>query len=77
MHLGVGNYEIDSIKCRLEDGSGADFVLNYDGVKVNSSTDDNRYIYSKETSQIVKATLVPDGNLYLYLFYAGPDILEK
>lgn len=94
----------------LEDGSGADFVLDYDGearfyfyeeklnsilfmkldedyfdklfndyegVKVNSSTDDDRYIYSKETSHILKATFVPDGNLYLYLLYAGPDISEN
>ena len=50
---------------------------DYEGVKVNSSTDDDRFIYSKETSQIVKATFVPDGNLYLYLLHAGPDLLEN
>ncbi len=104
-----------------EDGSGADFVMDYDGVarfyfredklfqivlmKVdkkyfdqlfadykgfkftssnsnsnsNSNTDDdNRYIYSKETNQILKATTdVPDKDLHLYLKKAGPDLMEN
>ncbi|MET0959666.1 MAG: hypothetical protein ABWX58_05010 [Psychrobacillus psychrotolerans] len=50
---------------------------NFDGIKVISSTDDDRFIYSEETSHIVKATFVPNGNLYLYLSYAGPDLLEN
>lgn len=98
-----------------EDGSGADFVMDYEGVtrfyfredklfqmllmkvdkkyfdqlfadyegfKFTSSSsntdDDNRYIYSKETNQILKATTdVPDRNLYLYLGYAGPELMEN
>ena len=98
-----------------EDGSGADFVMDYDGVaryyfredklvqivlmkvdkkyfdqlfadykgfKFTSSSsntdDDNRYIYSKETNQILKATTdVPNRDLYLYLGYAGPDLMEN
>lgn len=60
------------------DGNYFDKLFNdYEGIKVNSSTDNDRFIYSKETSQILKATFVPDGNLYLYLSYAGPDLLEN
>ncbi|MBS4190393.1 hypothetical protein KHA94_09295 [Bacillus sp. FJAT-49705] len=98
-----------------EDGSGADFVMDYDGVaryyfredklfqivlmKVDkkyfdqlfadykgfkftspssNTDDDNRYIYSKETNQILKATTdVPNRDLYLYLGFAGPELMEN
>jgi len=98
-----------------EDGSGADFVMDYDGVarfyfledkliqivlmKVDKKyfdqlfadykgfkfttsyiniVDDDRYIYSKETNQILKATTnVPNRDLYLYLLYAGPELMEN
>ena len=98
-----------------EDGSGADFVMDYDGLaryyfregklfrivlmkvdkkyfdqlfvdykgfKFTSSSsntdDDDRYIYSKETDQILKATTnVPNQDLYLYLLYAGPELMEN
>ena len=50
---------------------------NFDGIKVISSTDADRFIYSKETSHILKATIVPNGDLYLYLSYVGPDLIEN
>ncbi|MFF2755407.1 hypothetical protein ACFVR1_16835 [Psychrobacillus sp. NPDC058041] len=107
-HLGK-NYTIDD----YEDGSGADFILDYDGnvrfyfyqdkldkilfmkadesyfdklfndydgfkFTTSSSIDDNdRYFYSKETGQLLKATIIPDGNLYLYLLRGGKDLLEN
>ena len=103
------NYTIDD----HEDGSGADFILDYDGIVrfyfyqdkldsillmkvdkiyfdklfddyggykfITSSSEDNndRYFYSKETGQLLKATIVPDGNLYLYLMHGGKDLLEN
>ncbi|WP_313798872.1 hypothetical protein [Cytobacillus sp.] len=99
-----------------EDGSGADYVMVYDGVarlyffedklinillmkvdkkyfnqlfaeyegfKFTSSyslmnPDDDRFIYSKETNQILKATTnVPNKDLYLYLGFAGPELMEN
>ncbi|MBY0123796.1 hypothetical protein [Bacillus sp. S/N-304-OC-R1] len=99
-----------------EDGSGADFVMDYDGVaryylredklfqivlmKVDKkyfyhlfadyegfkfpsshslkNPDDDRFIYSKETNQILKATTnVPNRDLYLYLGFAGPELMEN
>ncbi|MEH7346997.1 hypothetical protein V7122_24495 [Bacillus sp. JJ1532] len=100
-----------------EDGSGADIVMDYDGVarfyfledklvqillmkvdkkyfdqlfadykgfKFTSSSSiintdyDDRYIYSKETNQILKATTnVPNRDLYLYLGYAGPELMDN
>ena len=39
---------------------------------------DNRLFFSKETSHILHAsTMSSDGNLYLSLFYTGPDRWEK
>ncbi|SDO09618.1 hypothetical protein SAMN05518871_11052 [Psychrobacillus sp. OK028] len=104
--LGV-NYKVDD----YEDGSGADFILDYGGIarfyfyqdKLDSiifmkvdktyfdklfndyngfkfltpTTGDDRYFYSKETGQLLKATIVPDGNLYLYLMRGGKDLLEN
>lgn len=101
------NYIIDD----YEDGSGADFILDYagiarfyfyqdkldsiiflnldktyfdklfndyDGFKFRTPTSGNdRYFYSKETGQLLKATIVPDGNLYLYLMHGGKDLLEN
>lgn len=52
------------------------FFNNYAGLKFGT-VDDNRFIYSEETSQILKAMKAPDGSIQLYLFYAGPDILEN
>lgn len=103
------NYTIDQ-----EDDSGADLILDYDGLakfyfiedKLDSIVfmnvdenyfdkffkdydgfkfifhwyldNDNRLFFSKETSHILHAsTMSSDGNLYLSLFYAGPDRWEK
>ena len=105
-HLGE-NYTIDD----YEDGSGADFILDYDGIArfyfyqekldsivfmnidksyfdqlfsdydgfkfITSTTNNDRYFYSKDTGQLLKATSVPDGNLYLYLMRGGKDLLEN
>lgn len=104
--LGV-NYTIDD----FEDGSGADFIMDYDGIArfyfyqekldsiifmkvdkiyfdklfsdykgfkfLTSASNNDRYFYSKETGQLLKATIVPDGNLYLYLMRGGKDLLEN
>lgn len=93
------------------DGSGADFVMDYDGTasfhffhdkldtiilmkidpnyfdklfsdydgfKFRTPTSGNdRYFYSKETGQLLKATIVPDRGLYLYLMHGGKDLLEN
>lgn len=53
---------------------------NYDGFKVGSSDidDHDRFIFSKETNHILKATTsVPNKDLYLYLTYAAPEIMEN
>ncbi len=104
--LGV-NYTIDD----YEDGSGADFILDYGGIArfyfyqdkldtiifmkvdkiyfdelineyngfkfLTTTADNDRYFYSKETGQLLKATIVPEGNLYLYLMRGGKDFLEN
>ena len=101
------NYTIDD----YVDGSGADFILDYDGIArfyfyqekldsiiflnidksyfdqlfsdyngfkfVTSTTNNDRYFYSKDTGQLLKATIVPNGNLYLYLMRGGKDLLEN
>ena len=89
-----------------EDGSGADFVMNYDDnrldwillkkvdtnyfdqlfkdytgfkfITASSEVNNDRYFYSKETSQLLKATTqVPNEDLYLYLIRGGKDLLEN
>jgi len=54
---------------------------DYDGFKFisTSSEDDNdRYIYSKETNNIIKATTqTPNQALYLYLIDAGPELFQN
>ncbi|MFJ7828289.1 hypothetical protein [Psychrobacillus sp. NPDC096623] len=104
--LGV-NYTVDD----FEDGSGADFILDYGDIarfyfyqdKLDSiifmkvdktyfdklfndykgfkfltpTTGNDRYFYSKETGQLLKATIVPDGNLYLYLMRGEKDLLKN
>lgn len=101
------NYTVDD----HEDGSGADFILDYDGIarfyfyqeKLDSiiflnvdegyfdklfndyngfkfltpTTNNDHYFYSKETGQLLKATIIPDGSLYLYLMQGGKDLLEN
>ncbi|QUG42426.1 hypothetical protein KD050_03810 [Psychrobacillus sp. INOP01] len=101
------NYTIDD----HEDGSVADFILDYDGIArfyfyqdkletiifmkvdkiyfdklfkaydgfkfLTSTTDNDRYIYSTETGQLLKATIIPNGDLYLYLMNGGKDLLEN
>ena len=101
------NYSIDD----YEDGSVADFILDYDGIArfyfyqdkldsiifmkvdkiyfdklfndydgfkfLTSTKNNDRYFYSKDTGQLLKATIVPDGNLYLYLMHGGKDLLEN
>lgn len=49
---------------------------DYEGFKFYTR-DNDRYIYSQETGQLLKATIVPDGNLYLYLIDGGKDLLEN
>ncbi|WP_411747227.1 hypothetical protein, partial [Psychrobacillus psychrotolerans] len=72
------NNKLDVIIFQKTDVKYFDKIFNdFDGIKVISSTDADRFIYSKETSHILKATFVPNGNLYLYLSYAGPDLLEN
>lgn len=102
------NYTIEK-----EDGSGADFIIDYDGAArfyfyedkldsilfmnvdenyfdqlfndydgfkfiTSSSEDDDRYFYSKETGQLLKATTeVLNEDLYLYLIHGGKDLLEN
>ncbi|MBQ0139527.1 MAG: hypothetical protein KBT36_09535, partial [Kurthia sp.] len=45
----------------------------YNGMKFTS--DGHRYIYSSETSHIIKAEFTPDEDLNLSLAYADPDQL--
>ena len=53
---------------------------NYAGLKLIDSplaVDGDRYFFSKETGQLLKATTnTPNEDLYLYLFPAGKDLLE-
>lgn len=54
---------------------------NYDGFKfisleVTHEGNKNRFFYSKKTSQLIKAEIIPDGNLYFSLSYA-PNLLEN
>ncbi|WP_107942929.1 MULTISPECIES: hypothetical protein [Metasolibacillus] len=46
---------------------------HYNGTKFTNN--DTRFIYSSETSHIIKAEYTPYG-LYVYLMYAGPDFAE-
>ena len=71
--------KLDSIVFMNVDESYFDKLFNdYDGFKfLTPTTDNDRYIYSKETGQLLKATIVPDGNLYLYLLHGGKDLLEN
>ena len=51
---------------------------DYNGFKFLTPTSGNdRYFYSKDTGQLLKATIVPGGNLYLYLMAGGNDLLEN
>lgn len=47
----------------------------YEGVKFVSY--ESHYIYSKETSHVLKSEFIPEGSLYLSLSYAGPEIMEN
>ncbi|WP_277586177.1 hypothetical protein [Psychrobacillus antarcticus] len=105
-HLGE-NYSVEY----QEDGSIADFILDYEGIarfyfyqdkldsiifmKVDETYFDNlfnnyngfkfltptsgndRYFYLKETGLLLKATIIADGTLYLYLMRGGMDLLEN
>jgi len=57
------------------------FFESYDGIKLVDSprtVDSDRYLYSKETGQLIKATTnVPNEALYLYLFPGGKDLLDN
>ena len=46
----------------------------YNGMKFAS--DGQRYLYSSETSHLIKAEFTPMGNLYLYFSYAEPEQLK-
>lgn len=53
---------------------------DYDGVKFISPTgpiEDDHYFFSKETGHLIKATAVPNGNLYIYLLQRGKDFLDN
>ena len=53
---------------------------DYAGFKFKTTTDVNndRFFYSKETGQLLKATTnVPNEDLYLYLIRGGKDLLEN
>lgn len=54
---------------------------DYDGFKfisTSSEDDKDRFIYSKETNNIIKATTqTPNQALYLYLLDAGPELFEN
>lgn len=47
----------------------------YNGMKFMS--DGSRYFYSNETFHVLKAEYIPNGKLYLYLSYAGPELMEN
>ncbi|WP_432362945.1 hypothetical protein [Sporosarcina sp. UB5] len=55
-----------------------ELFTHYDGFKFISSThedENDRFIYSEETGQIIKATTqVPNKDLYLYISYPGPEL---
>ncbi len=51
---------------------------DYNGFKFTSTDDNDRFIYSNETFQIIKATTqTPKEELYIYLTYHGPELLEN
>lgn len=54
---------------------------DYDGFKfisTSSEDDKDRFIYSKETNNIIKATTqTPNQELYLYLSDPGPELFEN
>lgn len=54
---------------------------DYDGFKFASTSnedDNDRFIYSKKTNNIIKATTqTPNQELYLYLLDAGPELFEN
>lgn len=75
-------YEDKLISVLLEkvDKKYFDQLFNeYDGIKFTESMNDhNRYIYSRETNQIIKATTdVPNNDLYVYLLNSGPELMEN
>ena len=47
----------------------------YNGMKFTS--DGSRYFYSNEASHVLKAEFIPNRKLYLYLSYAGPELMEN
>ena len=74
--------KLDSIVLRKLNKNYFDKLFNdYDGLKLIDSpraVDSDRYFYSKETGQLLKATTeAPNEELYLYLIPAGKDLLEN
>lgn len=66
--------KLDSIRFENVDQNYFEQLFKeYDGIKFTS--DDDRFIYSKETSQVIKAEFIPDGSLTISLFIAWPDDL--
>ena len=71
------NDKLDSIVLIKVDKEYFDELFNqYEGLKFIEDEYD-RYIYSEETSQIIKATTqTPNNDLYLYIGYPGPEFWE-
>ena len=79
--FGFYNDKVNSIILRKVDKNYFDELFNdYDGVKFVSSShedDNDRFIYSEETYQVMKAsTQTPNKDLYLYIGYPGPEFWE-
>lgn len=76
--FGFYNDKVNSIVFRKVDKSYVDELFNdYDGIKIAYEDDTDRFIYSEETYQVMKAsTQTPNKDLYLYIGYPGPEFWE-
>ncbi|MCG7346222.1 hypothetical protein MHZ92_19110 [Sporosarcina sp. ACRSL] len=79
--FGFYNDKVNSIVFRKVDKDFIDGLFNdYDGFKIISSwheDDNDRFIYSEETYQVMKASSqTPNNDLYLYIGYPGPEFWE-
>ena len=75
--LGFYNDKLDSIVLIKVDKDYFDELFTqYEGLKIIEN-DYDRYIYSEETSQLIKATTqTPNNDLYLYIGYPGPEFWD-
>ncbi|MGN7388850.1 hypothetical protein [Sporosarcina sp. SAFN-015] len=76
--FGFYNDKVNSIVFRKVDKRYVDELFNdYDGIKIAYEDDTDRFIYSEETYQVMKAsTQTPNKDLYLYIGYPGPEFWE-